>query len=114
MFPSAIYDLVTSRVWFYHLASLTLQTAGRASGDTLLKTLSTMPSAIWALGAWMLLLRPGRKIRLRNSRRSHLEHLFQLGQMELNTSCCHGTQHTAKHQLGNRVLQGWGLGLLSI
>lgn len=62
----------------------------------------------------MLLLRLCWKIRLRNSRRSHLEHLFQLGQMELNISCCHGTQHTAKHQLGNRVLQGWGLGLLSV
>lgn len=36
------------------------------------------------------------------------------GSDQLNTSCCHGTQHTGKHQLGNRVLQGWGLGLLSV
>lgn len=46
--------------------------------------------------------------------RDHLLHLFQLGQTELNPSCCHGTQHTGKYQLRNRLLQGWGLGLWSV
>lgn len=38
--------------------------------------------------------------------RDHLLHLFQLGQMELNTSCCHGTQHTGKYQLETGCCRG--------
>lgn len=75
---------------------------------------SALCLAAWVLTAWLLcellLLRQCWKMRLRNNLSSHLFHLFHLGQTELSTGGCHGIQHTGKHQLGRRVLQGWGPG----
>lgn len=58
---------------------------------------------VWLLWELLHLRQCGEIMRLRIGPRNHLLHLFQPGQAELNTSCCHGTQHTGKHQLGNGV-----------
>lgn len=66
---TAIYHLVTSSAGFY-LSGLS-RWLGRVNGDTLHKTLSTIPGIVWALRAWLLcellLPRPCWKMRLRNN-----------------------------------------------